>query len=170
MRERIQQFGGFLAGMIIPNMGAFIAWGLITALFIPTGWIPNEAFSEMVGPMINYLLPVLIGYTGGKMIHGVRGGVVGATATMGVVVGADIPMFLGAMIMGPLGGWAMKKIDELLEERIPIGFEMLVNNFSAGILAVILALLGNVLISPVVTSISDAAGALVDAMVSARLE
>ena len=169
MRERIQQFGGFLAGMIIPNMGAFIAWGLITALFIPTGWIPNEKFAEMVGPMILYLLPVLIGYTGGKMIHGVRGGVVGAASTMGVVVGADIPMFLGAMIMGPLGGWLMKKIDDNLEERIPIGFEMLVNNFSAGILAVILALLGNVVIGPIVTSISDAAGSLVDWMVNARL-
>ena len=169
MRERIQQFGGFLAGMIIPNMGAFIAWGLITALFIPTGWVPNEQFGELVGPMIVYLLPVLIGYTGGKMVHGARGGVVGAAATMGVVVGADIPMFLGAMIMGPLGGWLMKKIDDGLEERIPIGFEMLVNNFSAGILAVILALLGNVIVGPIVTSISDAAGSLVDAMVNARL-
>lgn len=169
MKERIQQFGGFLAGMIIPNMGAFIAWGLITALFIPTGWIPNEKFAEMVGPMILYLLPILIGYTGGKMIHGVRGGVVGAAATMGVVVGADIPMFLGGMIMGPLGGWVMKKIDEVLEDRIPVGFEMLINNFSAGILGVILALLGNIVIGPIVTAISDAAGSLVDAMVSARL-
>ncbi|MAT95619.1 MAG: PTS mannose transporter subunit IIA [Anaerolineaceae bacterium] len=169
MRERIQQFGGFLAGMIIPNMGAFIAWGLITALFIPTGWVPNEKFGELVGPMIIYLLPILIGYTGGKMIHGVRGGVVGAASTMGVVVGADIPMFLGAMLMGPLGGWTMKKIDEVLEDRIPIGFEMLVNNFSAGILAVILALIGNVIIGPIVTSISDAAGTLVDWMVNARL-
>lgn len=169
MRERIQQFGSFLAGMIIPNIGAFIAWGLITALFIPTGWIPNETFSEMVGPMILYLLPVLIGYTGGKMLHGVRGGVVGATATMGVVVGTDIPMFLGAMIMGPLGGWIMQKIDDVLEERIPVGFEMLINNFSAGILAVILALFGNIVIGPIVTAFSDAAGSLVDAMVSARL-
>ncbi len=169
MRERIQQFGGFLAGMIIPNIGAFIAWGLITALFIPTGWIPNEQFGEMVGPMILYLLPVLIGYTGGKMIHGVRGGVVGATATMGVVVGADIPMFLGGMIMGPLGGWAMKKVDEVLEDRIPVGFEMLINNFSAGILAVILALIGNVVVGPIVSAISDAAGSLVDTLVTARL-
>ncbi len=169
MREKLQQLGGFMAGMIIPNMGAFIAWGLITALFIPTGWIPNEKFGALVGPMIVYLLPILIGYTGGKMVHGVRGGVVGAAATMGVIVGADIPMFLGGMIMGPLGGWLIKKIDESLEERIPIGFEMLINNFSAGILAVILALLGNVLIAPVVTSISNAAGSLVDAMVNARL-
>ncbi len=179
MRERIQQFGGFLAGMIIPNIGAFIAWGLITALFIPTGWIPilfpetaewiAANFEPMVGPMILYLLPVLIGYTGGKMVHGVRGGVVGATATMGVVVGADIPMFLGGMIMGPLGGWAMQKIDEALEDRIPVGFEMLINNFSAGILALILALLGNLVVGPIVSAISEAAGSLVDTLVTARL-
>jgi PTS system mannitol-specific IIC component len=155
--------------MVIPNIGAFIAWGLITALFIPTGWIPNEKFAKLVGPMILYLLPILIGYTGGKMVHGVRGGVVGAAATMGVVVGADIPMFLGAMIMGPLGGWAIKKVDSVLEERTPVGFEMLVNNFSAGILGVILVLLGNVVIGPIVTGISNVAGSVVDALVKARL-
>lgn len=179
MRERIQQLGGFLAGMVIPNIGAFIAWGLITALFIPTGWIPqmfpgtaewiSANFEPLVGPMILYLLPILIGYTGGKMIHGTRGGVVGAASTMGVVVGADIPMFLGAMIMGPLGGWLMKKVDDSLEDHVPIGFEMLVNNFSAGILVVILALLGNLVIGPIVTSFSDAAGSLVDWMINARL-
>ena len=169
MRERIQSFGGFLAGMIIPNIGAFIAWGLITALFIPTGWIPNEQFSALVGPMILNLLPILIGYTGGKMVHGVRGGVVGATATMGVVVGADIPMFLGGMVMGPLGGWLMKKIDEALEDSIPIGFEMLVNNFSAGILGVILSMVGLLAIGPAVTWISEIAGGIVDWLVNARL-
>ena len=169
MREKLQQFGGFLAGMVIPNIGAFIAWGLITALFIPTGWIPNETFAKLVGPMILYLLPLLIGYTGGKMVHGVRGGVVGAAATMGMIVGADIPMFLGGMIMGPLGGWCIKKIDEALEDKIPVGFEMLINNFSAGILAVILILIANVAIGPVVGGISNAAGAAVDWMVNARL-
>src|SRR5690606_27181908 len=106
-RERLQQFGGFLAGMIIPNIGAFIAWGLITALFIPTGWVGEtqmaERFVTLVDPMILYLLPILIGYTGGHLVYGTRGGVVGAAATVGVVVGAGIPMFLGAMIMGPLG-------------------------------------------------------------------
>ena len=169
MREKLQRFGGFLAGMVIPNIGAFIAWGLITALFIPTGWIPNETFAKLVGPMITYLLPLLIGYTGGKMVHGVRGGVVGAAATMGVVVGAGIPMFLGGMIMGPLGGWLIKKIDQFLEEKIPVGFEMLINNFSAGILAVILILLGMTIIAPVVTAVSDAAGAVVDFLVKATL-
>ncbi len=169
MKERIQKFGGWLAGMVIPNLGAFIAWGLITAMFIPTGWIPSERFAALVGPMILNLLPILIGYTGGKMVHGVRGGVVGATATMGVVVGADIPMFLGAMVMGPLGGWTMKKIDELLEDSIPIGFEMLINNFSAGILGIILTMLGMIVVGPVVTAISNVAGNIVDWLVAARL-
>lgn len=169
MRERVQQFGGFLAGMIIPNIGAFIAWGLITALFIPTGWVPNATFAELVGPMITYLLPILIGYTGGHLVYGTRGGVVGAAATMGVVVGADIPMFLGAMLMGPLGGWLIKKIDEAIEDKIPVGFEMLINNFSAGILAVILVLLGNIVIGPIVESISNVLGSLVDGLVAARL-
>ena len=169
MREKIQQLGGFLAGMVIPNIGAFIAWGLITALFIPTGWVPNAHFSKLVGPMIINLLPLLIGYTGGKMVHGVRGGVVGAAATMGVIVGADIPMFLGGMIMGPIGGYCMKKVDEVLEDKIPVGFEMLINNFSAGILITILCLIANVAIGPVVSSISGVAGVIVDHLVKARL-
>ncbi len=169
MREKLQQFGGFMAGMVIPNIGAILAWGLITALFIPTGWIPNETFSKLVGPMIVYLLPVLIGYTGGKMVHGHRGGVVGAAATMGVVVGADIPMFLGAMIMGPLGGWCIKKIDEVLEDKIPVGFEMLINNFSAAILAVFLILVANIAIGPAVNAFSTAAGSVVDMLIKARL-
>ena len=134
IKVKIQRFGSYLSGMIMPNIGAFIAWGLITALFIPTGWMPNENLAKLVGPMITYLLPLLIGYTGGKMVYDVRGGVVGATATMGVIVGADIPMFLGAMIMGPLGGYLIKKFDKLIEGKVKSGFEMLINNFSAGII------------------------------------
>src|SRR5690349_3264127 len=169
MREKIQGFGSFLAAMVTPNIGAFIAWGLITALFIPTGWIPNETFAKLVGPMITYLLPILIGYTGGKMIHGHRGGVTGALATMGVIVGADIPMFLGAMIVGPLGGWCIKKIDEALEERTPVGFEMLVNNVSIAVLALVLILIANVAIGPVVVAFSNAAGSAVAWLIDMRL-
>ena len=150
----VQKFGRFLSGMVQPNIGAFIAWGLITALFIATGWFPNEQLAQMVDPMVKYLLPLLIGYTGGKMIHDVRGGVLGAVATMGVIVGADVPMFIGAMIMGPLAGYLMKKVDQMFEGRIKSGFEMLVNNFSAGILGAILACLGFAAIGPVVTAFS----------------
>ena len=169
MRAKVQQFGGFVTQMIIPNMGAFIAWGLITTLFISVGWTPNEQLAKMVGPMLTYLLPILIGFAGGRLVHGFRGGVVGAAATMGVIVGADIPMLLAAMFMGPLAGWLMKKFDGAVEDRIPSGFEMLVNNFSAGILAAILAIFGNLLIGPVVQAISTALGAGVQALVDARL-
>lgn len=170
MKERMQQFGGFLAGMVIPNIGALLAWGLITAFFIPTGWWPSEKYAALVGPMIRFLIPLLIGYTGGKLVHGeVRGGVVGATATMGVIVGAEIPMMLGAMIMGPLGGWLMKLIDNVLEEKIPVGFEMLYNTFSVGILGMLLALFGNWGVGPVVVAFSNAAGAAVEWLVDARL-
>ncbi|MFF2887210.1 PTS mannitol transporter subunit IICB [Paenibacillus sp. NPDC057967] len=150
----IQKFGRFLSGMVMPNIGAFIAWGLITALFIPTGWFPNESLATLVGPMITYLLPILIGYTGGQMIHGTRGGVIGAVATMGVIIGSDIPMFLGAMIIGPLAAWILKKFDQSIEGKIPSGFEMLINNFSSGIIGGLLALGAYKGIGPVVEMIS----------------
>lgn len=165
----IQKFGRFLSGMVMPNIGAFIAWGLITALFIPTGWLPNENLAKLVGPMIVYLLPLLIGYTGGKAIYGVRGGVIGAVATMGVIVGTSIPMFIGGMIMGPIAGFIIKKFDELIDGKIPTGFEMLVNNFSAGIIGMILTLLAYLGIGPAVETMSNTLGNGVQAFVSAGL-
>lgn len=150
----VQSFGRFLSSMVMPNIGAFIAWGLITALFIPTGWWPNESLASLVGPMITYLLPLLIGYTGGKIIGGERGAVAGAVTTMGVIVGSDIPMFMGAMIAGPLGGLAIKKFDEQVHGKIKPGFEMLVNNFSLGIISMLVALLAYVVIGPVVATLT----------------
>lgn len=165
-KVQVQRFGRFLSGMVMPNIGAFIAWGLITALFIPTGWIPNEDLASLVGPMITYLLPLLIAYTGGNMIYGVRGGVLGVIGTMGVIVGTDIPMFLGAMIVGPLSAWIIKQFDRPLQGRIKAGFEMLVNNFSAGIIGGALALIAYKVIGPVVSGfsslLSSAVGWLVD--------
>lgn len=154
LKVGVQSFGRFLSGMVMPNIGAFIAWGLITALFIPTGWVPNEKLAALVGPMITYLLPLLIGYTGGKMVGGERGAVAGAVTTMGVIVGAGIPMFIGAMITGPLGGWAVKKFDERIHGKIKPGFEMLVNNFSLGIIATLIALLAYIVIGPTVAMIT----------------
>ena len=140
----------------MPNIGAFIAWGLITALFIPAGWFPNEQLGSLVDPMLKYLLPLLVGYTGGRVVGDVRGGVLGAIATAGVIVGADIPMFIGAMIMGPLGGYTIKKFDKAIEGKAPAGFEMLINNFSVGIIGVILAIVGFYAIGPVVVVVTDA--------------
>lgn len=169
IRARVQRFGGHMAGMIMPNIGAFIAWGLITAMFIPTGWLPNETLGALVGPMISVLLPVLIGYTGGRLVHGQRGAVVGAIATMGVVVGADVPMFLGAMIVGPLTALLLKLFDKAVETKIRPGFEMLVNNFSTGILGGAMALLGVVGIGPIVEALTNGARNAVDFLVDNSL-
>jgi mannitol PTS system EIICBA or EIICB component len=168
-RVKIQRFGSYLSGMIMPNIGAFIAWGIITALFIPSGWLPNESLAKLVSPMITYLLPLLIGYTGGKMVYDVRGGVVGATATMGVIVGADIPMFLGAMIMGPLGGYLIKKFDGLVQGKVKQGFEMLVNNFSAGIIGGALTLLAFKGVGPVVLGLNKTLAAGVEVIINMKL-
>lgn len=154
IKNNVQRFGKFLSGMVMPNIGAFIAWGLITAFFISTGWAPNERLATLVDPMLKYLLPLLIGFTGGKAIAGARGGVIGAIATIGVIVGADIPMLLGAMIMGPLGGYVIKKFDKMIEGKVPAGFEMLVNNFSVGILGMLCVVLGFMGIGPVVSAIT----------------
>lgn len=189
LRVRVQKLGTALSNMVMPNIGAFIAWGLITALFIKEGWLqaiftglqdPDGWVAKIggwgaydgagiVGPMITYLLPILIGYTGGRMIHGNRGAVVGAIATVGVVTGADVPMFMGAMIMGPLGGWLMKKADALWEGKVRPGFEMLIDNFSAGILGMFLAIFGFFGIGPIVSSFTRLAGNAVDFLVENNL-
>ncbi|EKN4207179.1 PTS mannitol transporter subunit IICBA [Yersinia ruckeri] len=169
IKVKVQNFGRFLSNMVMPNIGAFIAWGIITALFIPTGWLPNETLAKLVGPMITYLLPLLIGYTGGRLVGGERGGVVGAITTMGVIVGADMPMFLGAMIVGPLGGWAIKHFDRWVDGKIKSGFEMLVNNFSAGIIGMLLAILAFMAIGPLVEILSKALAAGVHVMVKNNL-
>lgn len=168
-QNKVQSFGRYLSGMVMPNIGAFIAWGLITAFFIPTGWVPNEGLASLVGPMITYMLPLLIAFSGGKLAAGVRGGVVGVVATMGVIVGSDIPMFIGAMIMGPFGGWTIKKVDQLFEGKIKSGFEMLVNNFSAGIIGGILAILAYQIIGPIVVGLNEVLRIGVNAFVSRGL-
>ncbi|MFX3646923.1 MAG: PTS mannitol transporter subunit IICB [Paenibacillus sp.] len=169
LRVGVQRFGRFLSGMVMPNMGAFIAWGLITAMFIPTGWFPNETLAQLVDPMIKYLLPLLIGYTGGTMVHGQRGGVVGAIMTIGVIVGSDIPMFLGAMIAGPLAAWIIKKFDKSIEGKVKAGFEMLVNNFSAGIIGGILGIFALLGIGPAVEAISKVLSAGVQGLMNLGL-
>ncbi|MBK4715036.1 MULTISPECIES: PTS mannitol transporter subunit IICBA [Tenebrionibacter/Tenebrionicola group] len=166
IRIKVQSFGRFLSNMVMPNIGAFIAWGIITALFIPTGWWPDETLAKLVSPMITYLLPLLIGYTGGRLVGGERGGVVGAITTMGVIVGADMPMFLGSMIAGPLGGYCIKKFDAAVDGKIKSGFEMLVNNFSAGIIGMLLAILAFLGIGPAVEVLSKLLAAGVNFMVA----
>lgn len=152
-RIKIQKFGAVLAAMIMPNIPAFIAWGILTALFIPTGWAPNEDLNNLVGPTLKFLMPILIGYTGGYNIYGKRGGVAGAIATIGVVIGADITMLIGGMVMGPIGAVLIKYVDKILDGHIKTGLEMLVNNFTLGIIGALLMVAGYMIIMPIFDAI-----------------
>lgn len=154
MKTALQKFGKFLSAMVMPNIGAFIAWGFITALFIETGWLPNEGFASIQPFMLSYLLPILIAAQGGKMVGGERGRVMGAIAVVGCIAGAPgTPMLMGAMAMGPLAGWVIKKFDQAIDGKQPAGFEMLINNFSVGIIGMLLALVGYVVIGPFMAAI-----------------
>lgn len=169
LKVRVQKLGTTLSNMVMPNIGAFIAWGILATLFIETGWFPNPTLSVMVSPILTYLLPLLIGYTAGFNVYGQRGAVVGAMATFGAIVGSSVTMFIGAMIMGPLGAWCIKKFDEKFQEKIRPGFEMLLNNFSAGIIGFILIILAFLAIGPVVSSLTAAIGVGVQAIINAKM-
>ena len=169
LKVKVQKLGTSLSNMVMPNIGAFIAWGVLTALFIADGYLPNKQLAAIVSPMLTYLLPILIGYTGGYIVHGQRGAVVGAIATVGAITGSNVPMFIGAMIMGPLGGWTIKKFDGKFQEKIRPGFEMLVNNFSAGLIGFALLLLAFYAVGPVVSVLTGAVGKGVETVVNAHL-
>ena len=154
VKNSVQRFGKFLSAMVMPNIGALIAFGFLAALFIDTGWIPNEGFNSLVSPMLTYLIPILIASTGGRMVGGDRGRVVGAIAVIGAIMSdTSITMLMAAMVMGPLAGFCIKKFDQLMEGRMPAGFEMLINNFSAGIIGMLLAMLGYIAIGPLMSAI-----------------
>ena len=154
MKNKVQQFGKFLSAMVMPNIGALIAFGFLAALFIDTGWIPNKAFSSMVSPMLTYLIPILIASTGGKMVGGDRGRVVAAIAVIGAIMSnTDITMLMAAMFVGPLSGFCIKKFDEMMDGHMPAGFEMLINNFSVGIFGLVLAIISYIVIGPLMSGI-----------------
>lgn len=164
LQAKIQKFGATLSAMVMPNIGVFIGWGILTALFIDTGWWPNKYFNELVSPVLTYLLPVLIGYTAGSNIYGRRGGVIGAFATMGAVVGADVTMLVGGMIMGPVSAIILRKFDKLVEGKVKTGLEMLVDNFSLGIIGFALCMLSYVGVAPAMTAIQNVLAAGVNYM------
>ncbi|MBQ3407163.1 MAG: PTS transporter subunit EIIC, partial [Lachnospiraceae bacterium] len=173
MKNALQRFGKFLSAMVMPNIGAFIAWGFITALFIPDGWLPNAQLASIQPYMLTYLLPILIAYTGGKMVGGDRGGVMGAIAVVGCIAGVGgtdgQPMLMGAMAMGPFAGWVIKKFDKFMETRMPAGFEMLINNFSVGIIGMLIAIFGYYVIGPFMTAILAVLTAGVDVLIKNNL-
>ncbi|HIX36412.1 MAG TPA: PTS mannitol transporter subunit IICBA [Candidatus Blautia pullistercoris] len=170
MKNYVQRFGKFLSAMVMPNIGALIAFGFLAALFIDSGWIPNEGFNSLVRPMLTYLIPILIASTGGRMIGGDRGRVVGAIAVIGAIMSnTSITMLMAAMILGPLAGFCIKKFDQVMEGHMPAGFEMLINNFSAGIIGMLLAMIGYVAIGPIMSAILAVLSAGVNLLVQNSL-
>lgn len=169
IQAKIQKFGSVLSAMVMPNIGVFIGWGVLTALFIDTGWCPNPYWNELVSPVLTYLMPALIGYTAGSNLYGRRGGVIGAFATIGTVVGADVTMLVGGMIMGPLAAWILKKFDGLVKGKVKPGLEMMVDNFSLGLIGVVLCMLGYAAVAPVMTSIQNVLGAGVSVLIDKGL-
>lgn len=152
MRVKAQRFGGKLSAMVLPNLGAFMGWGILTALGI---WLSNDMLKGFITPVLTYLLPLLIGVSGGKMVYGEKGAVIGAFTTMGVIIGADISMLLGAMIVAPLSAWILKKVDSVIEPYIPVGFELLIGNLTVAILGAIIAVMGCLWLAPAITSLSS---------------
>lgn len=151
MRVKAQRFGGKLSAMILPNLGAFMGWGILTAI---NAFVPNPVLRTFVVPMLVYLLPLLIAISAGRMVYGEKGAVVAAFAMMGVILGADIPMLMGAMLMGPLSAWILKKTDGFVEPHIPIGFELLIGNLTVAFVGVVMSIIGYTALSPAITSVS----------------
>lgn len=149
MKNSVQRFGKFLSAMIMPNIGALIAFGFLAAFFNGSGWIPHEGFATIFSAILVYLIPILIASTGGKLIGGERGSIVGAIAVVGAIMSdPNTTMLMAAMIIGPLSGLCIKKFDQVMEGHMPAGFEMLINNFSVGIIGMLLSMVSYLVIGP----------------------
>lgn len=169
MKVRVQKMGTFLSSEVMPNIGVFIGWGVLAALFIPTGWLPNEKLNELIAPTMKYLMPLLIAYTGGSNIYERRGGVIGAFATMGVILGTDINMLAGAMFMGPFAAWCIKKVDKLFDGKVKPGLEMLVSNFSMGLVGAVLMVIGFFAFAPIIEGLIAILSIAINALIGKGL-
>jgi len=139
----LERVGRHLSTVVFQNITALMSLGLIRILFSPMGWFPNPHLYQTVNPALYYLVPTLFAYTGGKVIGGQRGGVTAAFVTIATAVGElnGFSLILPALIIGPLIGFCIKKVDMLLEGRIPIGFELLFYNAAAGIVGCLFSFL-----------------------------
>lgn len=214
LKVRVQKVGTALSNMVMPNIPILIAWGLITAFFIPAGFTPNATIATVVTPVLTFLIPTAIAFVGGKNVYDIRGGVVGAIATFGAIIAAasvhygglqmdslhhvknavataqlyigtdgtrmiqpghmevvstNIPMILGAMILGPLTAWIVKKFDAWVQPHIKTGFEMLVNNFSGGIIAGLMLILSLKVFGPAIEGLMNILTAGVNFLVTEHL-
>ena len=165
---KTRRVGHYLSGMIMPNVSVFITWGIITTLIQYLRGPLQSSFLEMDRLMIQFLFPVLIAYTGGRLIEN-RAGVVAAVAVIGMLTESEDPQILGAMVIGPLIGWIVFLFDKYVLPKVKPGYEMLVRNFSAGILGMLFGYLSLVFIGPIIAGITNQIGFFVGWLIQRNL-
>ena len=165
---KTRRVGHYLSGMIMPNVSVFISWGIITTLIQYLRGPLQSSFLEMDRLMIQFLFPVLIAYTGGRLIEN-RAGVVAAVAVIGMLTESEDPHILGAMVIGPLIGWIVFLFDKYVLPKVKPGYEMLVRNFSAGILGMLFGYLSLVFIGPIIAGITNQIGFFVGWLIQRNL-
>jgi PTS system mannitol-specific IIC component len=165
---KTRRVGHYLSGMIMPNVSVFITWGIITTLIQYLRGPLQSSFLEMDRLMIQFLFPVLIAYTGGRLIEN-RAGVVAAVAVIGMLTESEDPQILGAMVIGPLIGWIVFLFDKYVLPKVEPGYEMLVRNFSAGILGMLFGYLSLVFIGPIIAGITNQIGFFVGWLIQRNL-
>lgn len=163
-----RKLGRFMSRILMPNLSVFLAWGLLNLLLPLTRGAFHERLIQIDQMMVYLLLPILLGYSGAKMVHN-RAGVAGGIATLGVIVSATIPQVLGALILGPLTGYALRIFDQKILPKIKPGYEMLVHNLSAGSLGALFCCLGLFVVGPLVTQISYFEGLFVMKLIQLNL-
>lgn len=162
-------FGNLLSDMVVPNLGAFIAWGLMSAMFSRSGWFPNPALNQVSLHIGHYLLPLALAYSGGRMTGGQRGGLVAIIATIGLITAMHESALFGAMIIGPTSGWITRVSDGFFRLKTRQGFELIVNNFSAALLSIVMCLVAYFGLAPLIAAMSAALAHAANWLISARL-
>ncbi|MDR2278611.1 MAG: PTS lactose transporter subunit IIBC [Vagococcus sp.] len=146
----LRELGNYLSSLIMPNLSVFIAWGFINFL---ANFASGKMYLLLNGTediLINFLLPLLIGYTGGKKIDHHRGGAIAGIATLGIMVGNDNSAVLGAMIIGPIAVMCFKRLNILILKKIQNGYEMLLQNILAGVVGTLFCLVGLFILTPII--------------------
>lgn len=139
----------------MPNLSIFIAWGFLSFITPYFSGELAQRLNEVSEWMLHLLLPILIGYLGGKLTGNQRGAIVGAIATLGIIVGSTAPQIVGAMIMGTLAGKVYDFFENKVKEQFTIGYEMLIHNLLVGIIGGVCCLLGMIVITPLISSVSQ---------------
>ena len=157
----LRKIGNRLSQMMMPHLSIFIAWGFINVVASLQFKELHLLLDGLEQALISYLLPLLIGYTGGKQVEESRGGTIAGIATIGMIIGTNSPQIIGAMIIGPLSVWSYVFIKKYWLDRLKDGYEMVANNILAGLVGGVWCLTAIFLIAPVINWLMQASAILI---------